>query len=1376
MSQFSSSVEAPVASSVNQAPVKLDADKLTGTLHNLLVTDARRISRTLQQRKQLLRSKKPVDALDAKLARDYLQAQTRAEERNARHALVASCTFDDALPISAKRADIAALIAQHQVVVLCGETGSGKTTQLPKICLELGRGKRGLIGCTQPRRIAARSLSTRLSQELGSYGQQSTAFKIRFNDRTDANTLVKIMTDGVLLSEIHSDPQLLAYDTLIIDEAHERSLNIDFLLGYVKQLLPRRPDLKVIITSATIDPVRFSKHFNDAPVIEVSGRTYPVEVRYRPEYYVGKNEEALDVEDAVSQAVDELLHETSEGDVLVFLPGEREIRDCAEALRKHHHALEVLPLFARLSNAEQDRIFLTSGRRRVVLATNVAETSLTVPGVRYVVDVGVARINRYSARSKIDLLQIEPISQASAQQRAGRCGRVANGICIRLYAEEDFAARPAFTTPEILRTSLASVILRMIALDLGEVENFPFVEPPSSRMIEDGFRQLFELGAVDALKQLTAIGRTLATFPIDPAIARMLLAGHKGGCLKDVLIIASVLSVQDPRDRPLEKQQEALLAHEKFADPQSEFIGFLNMWAFFEAALNAKLSHRKLDQHLRASFLSPMRMREWRDVHAQLREQCEKLNSNKLDEPENRRPLGSEIGVEVRQKRTVETAGADKISAHYEGIHRALLTGLLGNVGMKAIEGDHYMGTRGIKFQLPQRAQQHAAQKQNRMKWLMAAEITETTRIYARTAARIEPEWIEQCASHLVTRTHFDAHWERKSGQVIAFEQVSLYGLIINPKKRVHFGSINPKEAREIMIRQGLVPGEFDTHAKFLQANLQLVTHIEDLEAKARRQDVLIDEQALFELYDAIIPADVVNAQGFEKWRKQAETTAPKILMFTMETLMRRAADEITVELYPKFLKHKGATYALKYRFEPAHPLDGVTITLPVSVLNQVDPKRFEWLVPGMLREKVAMLIKCLPQRLRSPLVPVPDSVTAFMQYLDSQTAVKPDELELMETFKTFVKRYRGLDIPPVDWNLSIVIARMPAHLLMNFIIVDADGKELATGRDFVGLQAQFKEASKTVFSTLHRNRMEREGIKTWDFGDLPETINFERDGIRYDGYPALVDTHDSVAIRIFDQLRIAEREHRRGLARLFMLECADACKQVVRSITVSPIAAFQYGNLYIANNAAHNTANNTASKTHALENLRQELLIAAVNKAFLSPFAAPRMLKHADFIQRRDTQRSQLGPAAKQLTAAFDEALVIHADIRTKLADRFISNWEHVGEDILSQLKYLLPPHILQETDPQCLLQYPRYFKAIVMRLDKIKKGAMERDLELTQQMRGVWKQWQASSDKQLPLVTEYRWMLEELRVGFFAQELRTAYPVSVKRLAKFWDENKLV
>ncbi len=1343
---------------------KLDAAKLTATLHNLLVADARRINRALQQRKQLLRSKKPVDAIDIKLARDYAQAQTRAHERHARHALVATCTFDDALPISAKRADIAALIAQHQVVVLCGETGSGKTTQLPKICLELGRGKRGLIGCTQPRRIAARSLSTRLSQELGVYGQQSTAFKIRFNDRTDANTLVKIMTDGVLLSEIHSDPQLLAYDTLIIDEAHERSLNIDFLLGYVKQLLPQRPDLKIIITSATIDPARFSKHFNNAPVIEVSGRTYPVEVRYRPEYYVGKNEEALDVEDAVSQAVDELLHETSEGDVLVFLPGEREIRDCAEALRKHHHALEVLPLFARLSNAEQDRIFQTNGRRRVVLATNVAETSLTVPGVRYVVDVGVARINRYSARSKIDLLQIEPISQASAQQRAGRCGRVANGICIRLYAEEDFTGRTAFTTPEILRTSLASVILRMIALDLGQVENFPFVEPPSSRMIEDGFRQLFELGAVDSDKQLTSIGRTLATFPIDPAIARMLLAGHKGGCLKDVLIIASALSVQDPRDRPLEKQQEAMLAHEKFVDPQSEFIGFLNMWQFFEAALTHKMSHRKLDQHLRASFLSPMRMREWRDVHAQLSEQCEKLDGNRLEAPENRVPSG----IVHRKKPPIEVAGTDKISAQYEGIHRALLTGLLGNVGMKAIEGDHFMGTRGIKFQLPQRAQQHASQKQNRMKWLMAAEITETTRIYARTAARIEPEWIEESANHLVTRTHFDAHWERKSGQVIAFEQVSLYGLIINPKKRVHFGSINPKEAREIMIRQGLVPGEFDTHAKFLQTNLALVTHIEDLEAKARRQDVLIDEQALFELYDARIPADIVNAQGFEKWRKQAETTDPNVLLFTMEVLMRRAADEITVELYPKFLKHKGATYAMKYRFEPSHPLDGVTITLPVSVLNQVDPKRFEWLVPGMLREKVAMLIKCLPQRLRSPLVPVPDSVTAFMQHLDNQTTAlakpRPDELELMETFKTFVKRYRGLDIPPADWNLGIVIARMPPHLLMNFIIVDADGKELATGRDFGALQAQFKEASKTVFSTLHRNRMEREGIKTWDFGDLPETINFERDGIRYDGYPAVVDTLDSVAIRIFDQQRIAEREHRRGLARLFMLECAEACKQVVRNITVSPIAAFQYSGLY------------TATKNHALEALRQELLIAAINKAFLPDFNAPRLLKQADFSQRRDTQRSQLGSAAKQLAAAFDEALVIHADIRTKLADRFISNWEHVGEDILSQLKHLLPPHILQETDPQFLLQYPRYFKAIVMRLDKIKKGAMERDLELTQQMRGVWKQWQASGDKQLPLVTEYRWMVEELRVGLFAQELRTAYPVSVKRLAKFWDENKLV
>ena len=859
----------------------------------VLAADRGRLIALAKKRQDFARQKKPFDQVDKQLDTAWAQARERFVSRQQRHSAIAHPMFDDALPIAARRAEIAALILKHQVVILCGETGSGKTTQLPKICLELGRGLNGMIGCTQPRRIAARSLAARLAKELGAVGSHAVGYKIRFNDHTDENTFVKVMTDGILLAETHGDRGLWKYDTLIIDEAHERSLNIDFLLGYVKQLMVKRPELKIIITSATIDPQRFSTHFNNAPIIEISGRTYPVEIRYRPEHFLDDSEEAVPIEDAIVKAVDEIFHETYEGDVLVFLPGEREIRDCDEALRKHHPGhTEVLPLYSRLSNAEQDRVFQSpadgNARRRIVLATNVAETSLTVPGIRYVVDAGVARINRYSTRSKINQLQIEPISRASAQQRAGRCGRVASGIAVRLYSEEDFSARPLFTTPEILRTSLADVILRMKSLGLGDVQDFPFIEPPSTRMVEDGYRQLFELGAVDDDKELTTLGWKLAKFPIDPAVARMLLAAEREGCVREVLIIASALSVQDPRVRPHDKQQEAAVAHEKFVHPRSEFLAFVNLWAFYEEAWKHKKSNRKFDQLLHENFLSPLRMREWRDVHAQLNELCAAhgMHTGQLRAaPHPGSPAqtgrGRAGGAATVLPQTVSPPLAPE--RHYENIHRALLPGLISNVGVKGPEGDHYLGTRGIKFQLPRRNQQHVAQKATRMKWVMAAELTETTRVYARNVASIEPEWIEQLAAHLVTRTHSEPHWERKSGQVIAFEQVSIYGLVINPRRRVHYGAINPVEARDIFIRQGLVAGEVDTHGKFLRLNQNLINDIEDIEAKARRQDVLIDDDHMAALYDAVIPPDVVNMAGFEKWRHIAEKKTPGLLAFTRE-------------------------------------------------------------------------------------------------------------------------------------------------------------------------------------------------------------------------------------------------------------------------------------------------------------------------------------------------------------------------------------------------------------------------------------------------------------------------------------------------------------
>ena len=1299
-------------------------------LDNILSADRGKLIALEKKRREFARTGASNEEQNKQFDGAFAAAYARFESRRARHSMVASPTFDDALPIAARRAEIAELIRKHQVVILCGETGSGKTTQLPKICLELGRGMQGMIGCTQPRRIAARSLAARLAKELGAAGAQAVGFKIRFNDRSNENTFVKVMTDGILLAETHSDHSLRAYDTLIIDEAHERSLNIDFLLGYVKQLMVKRPDLKIIITSATIDPQRFSKHFDNAPVIEISGRTYPVEVRYRPEHFLDDAEDAVPIEDAVVKAIDEIFHETHEGDVLVFLPGEREIRECDEALRKHHPAhTEVLPLYSRLSNAEQDRVFQTSNRRRIVLATNVAETSLTVPGIRYVVDAGVARINRYSARSKINQLQIEPISQASAQQRSGRCGRVASGIAVRLYSEEDFNARPLFTTPEILRTSLADVILRMKSLGLGDVQDFPFIEPPSPRMVEDGYRQLFELGAVDDEKALTAIGWKLAKFPVDPAIARMLLAAEREACLAEVLKIASALSVQDPRLRPHDKQQEAAVAHEKFAHPQSEFLAFVNIWAFFDDALKHKKSHRKFDQQLHASFLSPLRMREWRDVHSQLAE------------------LVAAHGMHV-----------NSVPAKYESVHRALLTGLIGNVGTKGPDGDHYLGTRGLKFQLPRRNQQHAAQKATRMKWVMAAELTETTRIYARTVASIEPEWIEQLAAHLVTRTHFEPHWERKSGQVVAFEQVSIYGLIINPRKRVHYGAINPVEAREIFIRQGLVAGEVDTHAKFLHHNLKLIDDIEDIEAKARRQDVLIDDDDMYALYDAAIPADVVNMAGFEKWRREAEKKTPGVLEFTREQLMRRGAAEITFELFPKSLNHRGAVFPLAYRFEPSHIMDGVTITLPVAVLNQVNAARFEWLVMGMLRDKVTALFKTLPQKIRSQIVPVPDTVSEFIGHIhqrEGMNDLSKAEMPLIEAMSKFLRDAKRMDIDADAWDM----ARLPPHLLMNFRIVDADGKELAMSRSFAVLKAQFADASRTVFSTLHRNRLERDDIIKWDFDALPETINFERNQIRYDGYPALVDRETSVSIKIFDELQAAKHSHRRGLTRLFMLEMAEQTKFTERGIKLSPVSAFQFVHYF------------PETKNHTQDAMKAELVFAAFAGTMVDS-ATTEIREASAFNAARVAGKATLSANASALAQAMEESFAASADIRKLLNERYVKTWEHIGPEIEDQLRHLFQPEFLRDVPMTQLLQFPRYLKAIVLRLNKAKGGTMERDLEHSKSIRPLWQNALKLKDWLEPRAAEYRWMIEELRMSLYSQELRTPMPVSVKRVTKAWEE----
>ena len=894
-------------------------------------------------------------------------------------------SYPEELPVVARREEIARAVTDHPVVIVCGETGSGKTTQLPKILLELGRGVAGMIGHTQPRRIAARSVAARIASELASPLGHAVGYKVRFSDRVSPDTYIKVMTDGILLAETQGDRMLRAYDTLIIDEAHERSLNIDFLLGYVKELLARRPDLKLIVTSATIDAERFSRHFGGAPVIEVSGRLYPVEVRYRPLAARGDNDDEQDLVDGMLAAVDELAREPGGGDVLVFLPGEREIREATDALHGHHPGgVEILPLYARLSFEEQQRVFRTGGARRIVLATNVAETSLTVPGVRYVVDTGLARVNRYSYRNKVEQLQVEPVSQASANQRAGRCGRVAAGVCIRLYAEEDYRARPHYTDPEILRSSLAGVILRMKALGLPDVERFPFLDPPAPRMIADGYQLLAELGAVDEANELTEMGRRLARFPIDPRVARMILAGGHEQCLAEILIIAAALEVGDPRERPFERAEAADKAHERFHDEQSDFLALLKLWDHFEDAVEHRKSNRKLAQELHGQFLSQRRLREWRDVHRQLA------------------ALAGEMGLRVNQQ-----------PATREQLHRALIAGLLGNIGCKGEEAGEYLGARGIRFALFP----GSGLRRKQPKWVVAAELVETTRLYARCAARIEPEWVEAAAGDLVKKHYFDPHWEKERALVSAYERVTLYGLTLVPRRPVHYGPINPKEAREVFIRGALVAGEFDIRAPFLEHNRGLLKEIEALEHKARRRDVLVDEEAIYAFYDGVVPEGIVNGAGFEKWRVEAERATPRLLYMTREYLMRHTAAGITEALFPERVEAGGAALKLAYRFEPGHPLDGVTVTVPLHLLNQLDAGPFEWLVPGLIREKIAQLFKALPKQFRRHLVPPAQHVTAFLTECEERETRNEKREALASALARYVQRAAGAPISPDLWE-----------------------------------------------------------------------------------------------------------------------------------------------------------------------------------------------------------------------------------------------------------------------------------------------------------------------------------------------------------------------
>jgi ATP-dependent helicase HrpA len=1233
----------------------------------------------------------------------------------ARRAARPALTYDEALPVNLRRAEIGETILKHQVVVICGETGSGKTTQLPKICLEIGRGLNGLIGHTQPRRIAARATATRISQELKSELGRHVGFKIRFTDKVTPSSYIKLMTDGILLAETQTDPLLRQYDTILIDEAHERSLNIDFLLGYLKQLLPKRRDLKVIVTSATLDAERFSKHFDGAPVIEVSGRLYPIETRFRP----WEEKKDSDLNDAIVDAVDEA-HRAGLGDVLVFLPGEREIREAAEALRKHHPpGLEVLPLFARQSAPEQARVFSAHQGRRVVLATNVAETSLTVPGIRYVIDSGLARVKRYSHRNKVEQLQVEPISRAAASQRAGRCGRVSAGVCFKLYDEEDFNKRPAYTEPEILRSSLAGVILRMKSLHLGDVEDFPFLEAPLPRMIADGYQLLAELGAIDETsKELTKVGFELAKLPLDPKIGRMILAAREHNCLREVLIIAAALGTQDPRDRPQEHATTADQAHAKWKDEKSEFLSYLKLWAAGDEVWKHETSNKQR-QWCRQNFINWLRLREWRDVHGQLMTLCH------------------EHGWKENQ-----------IPASYEAIHKALLTGLLGHVGLVSEEDKNYLGARGIRFYIHPGSS--LVKKAGR--WIVAAELVETSRLFARCIAKIEPEWLEQVGAHLIRKHVYEPHWEKGPGQVVAWERVTLHGLMIHAKRRVHYGPTDPKLAREILIREALVEGQVGEDWvrkwRFFQHNAKLMKEIQALEHKSRRPDVLVDDELIHAFYDARIPEGIITLAAFDHWRREAEAGNARLLCLEKEQLMRHEAAGITTDAFPPALTHRGRSFKLGYHHDPGAADDGVTLDLPLAALNQLPANRCEWLVPGLLKEKILALLKTLQQKYRHRLQPLDEFATNFCE------AEHDLDEPLVRALTRAAEEHLAMKLPLDAFRTG----ELRPHLFMNFRLTDEHGGTLAISRNLAELRADYRDRVEQAYAaaevTHEAAAGDLSGLTAWTFGALPELMEVKVGAGTTVGFPALVDMGESVRLTAFDTEEKARAEHRRGMARLFALQLAAQVKAVEKLPGLRELA-LQF----------------MALGTE--KELKEQLVAVTLERTCLMD---PLPAEESAFANRREAARGRILLVAQEILRLIGSILSEHAVLAKKLA-AMQKAFPQASADIAAQLAELMPRKFILATPFERLQHYPRYLKAIGLRLDKARSDPI-RDARLMADWQALGKPWERERHAMLKsgqagdaFLDEFRWLLEELRVALFAQELKTSSPVSVKRLQKMWD-----
>ncbi|MEU9067308.1 ATP-dependent RNA helicase HrpA [Streptomyces sp. NPDC048109] len=1304
---------------------------LAPRLTELSLRDAHRLGRRLEGARKI-RKPEARAAVLAEIETEVAKAEQRIGERRAR---VPAVSYPEQLPVSQKKDEIAAAIRDHQVVIVAGETGSGKTTQIPKICVELGRGVRGMIGHTQPRRIAARTVAERVADELDTPLGETVGWKVRFTDQVNPqSTFIKLMTDGILLAEIQTDRELRAYDTIIIDEAHERSLNIDFLLGYLAQLLPKRPDLKVVITSATIDPERFSRHFGDAPIIEVSGRTYPVEVRYRPLLEEDGDDADRDQITAITDAVEELMGE-GKGDILVFLSGEREIRDTADALeKKKYRFTEVLPLYARLSHAEQHRVFQQHTGRRIVLATNVAETSLTVPGIKYVIDPGFARISRYSHRTKVQRLPIEPVSQASANQRKGRCGRTSDGICIRLYSEDDFNARPEFTDAEILRTNLASVILQMTAAGLGDIEKFPFIDPPDHRNIRDGVQLLQELGALDPAqkdvrKRLTDTGRKLAQLPVDPRLARMVLEADKNGCVREVMVIAAALSIQDPRERPAEKQAQADQQHARFKDETSDFLAFLNLWRYVREQQKERGSS-SFRRMCKQEYLNFLRIREWQDIYTQLR------------------TVAKQMGIHLND---ADDAAPD------DRVHVSLLAGLLSHVGMKDVkEGakNEYLGARNAKFAIFP----GSALFKKPPRFVMSAELVETSRLWARVNAKIEPEWVEPLAGHLLKRTYSEPHWEKDQAAVMAYEKVTLYGVPIVAQRKVNYGRIDPEVSRELFIRNALVEGDWRTHHKFFADNRRLLTEVEELEHRARRRDILVDDETLYDFYDQRVPEHVVSGAHFDSWWKHKRHEQPDFLDFEREMLINEKAGAVTKDDYPDSWRQGPLKFRVTYQFEPGADADGVTVHVPLQVLNQVTDEGFDWQIPGLREQVVTELIRSLPKPVRRHYVPAPNYAQAFLD------RAVPLQEPLTVTMARELKRMVGVpfDAEDFDW------AKVPDHLKITFRIVDERRRKLAEDKDLEALKLRLrpkarKALSQAAAATAQRSggeSLERSGLTDWTIGTLTRVFETRRAGQPVKAYPALVDDGpqaNTVSVRLFDTEAEQAQAMWKGTRRL-----------ILRNIPVNP-AKFASENL-----TNQQKLGLSANPHGSIQALFDDCAMAAADK-LIADFGGPAWDEES-YRKLYDKVRAEIVDTTVRTVGQVQQVLAAwqacERRLKTVRSPALLANLQ----DVRTQLDALVKPGFVTEAGIRRLPDLMRYLVAADRRLQQMPTGA-QRDtsrMEKVHEMRDeyAWLLEQMPQGRPVPQqVLEVRWMIEELRVSYFAHALGTAYPVSDKRIVKAID-----